>query len=170
MCICRKQNKRKCYRKTQLKTDDIFAGPLKQSWDKLRQAVLAWLSVSELFVRLLEHPSINKASLIYPRIICTKITCISILYFTIKPDDFYFLETHRAQKECFLKVFGDVFFFFFYINCPMLLLLYNNKESKKDYWLDLLHFNNVSSDPALTLTGPKWNRAEDWSINIHNSE
>lgn len=113
MCICRKQNKRKCYRKTQLKTDDIFAGPLKQSWDKLRQAVLAWLSVSELFVRLLEHPSINKASLIYPRIICTKITCISILYFTIKPDDFYFLETHRAQKECFLKVFGDVFFFFF---------------------------------------------------------
>lgn len=39
-------------------------------------------------MRFLEQRSVNTASLTYPGIISTKITCISILYFTIKPDDF----------------------------------------------------------------------------------
>lgn len=52
---------------------------------ELRQAVLA--------AAVLEHHSVNKASLIYTKIICAKITCISILNFTIKPDDY------RAERE-----------------------------------------------------------------------
>ena len=48
--------------------------------DELRQAVLA--------AAALEHLSVNTASLIHTKIICAKITCISILYFTIKPGDY----------------------------------------------------------------------------------
>lgn len=63
--------------------ENILARPLKQNRDKLKQAVLARFSVCESVWN-----SVNKASVIYQRIICTKIPCISVLYFAIKPDDF----------------------------------------------------------------------------------
>lgn len=54
------------------------------------------LHFCELFVKLLESRSVNKASLECPEIISSKITCISILFWD-KLDDLRVLETCRGQ-------------------------------------------------------------------------